>query len=107
MSDLDDCFLDMLDAQDEVRGKAIKISINGVSGIRAFEYPIRANDILVDGAIAESGGFRHQFLQSAVATVPATMQAIIASDGTRLQIRSVDKINGIYQTEAFSPVASR
>lgn len=104
MSDLEEAFLETVDAQNEVRGKEIKITIGATANIPCLEWPILANDILVDGAMAESGGFRNQFLCSAVTAVPKQLDAITASDGTQLQIYSVNRINETYQTEAFSPV---
>ncbi len=105
VSELTDAFIEMLDAQDEAMGRAITITIAATSGIRALEWPISAGEELVNGAIATTGGFRHEFLASAV--TPVVLQTIIASDGTTLQISNVNRINDTWQTDAFSPVANR
>lgn len=103
-SPFEDAFADLLDAQDEARGRTVRITVNGVP-YRGIMADITSDEIAAAGGIAESGGFKCQILVSAFNVAPATYDPISTEDSLPLQVLSVNRINEVFEITAGDPLA--
>jgi hypothetical protein len=105
-SDLDDAFVELLDANDEACGTPQFVTINGKK-YRAIIDEIGAAEILVAGGNTEGEAFRAKTRKADFAKEPlkgATIRQF--TDGKKLEILSIIQRNGVeYEITAGDPMA--
>ena len=109
MSALTDAWEALYAAQTEATGEAI-IATVGTYAVNkpAVVSALDLNSIVVDGGVAEAGGFNIQMLASDFSGEPPKQTAISAggsADGHPLEVYSVNVNNGIYYIVAVDYAA--
>ena len=94
-SELDDAFVELLDANDECCGTPQFVMIDGKQK-RAIIEEITTDEILIMGGTGEKGGFRAKTRQAEFASSPIKGMSIQKlADGKPLTIINVSERNGV------------
>lgn len=104
MTNFEEAWLDLYDAQTEAVGSALMAMINGVTG-KMIATTNTLDQVFAPGGLAEAGGFTLQMLASGFLDEPPKGAQVIALDRSDLTVIGVNNNNGILYIDVGDFVA--